>query len=152
MKKIIYSTIAAAMILSFASCSYEPVKIEDTKSISDKITFAEKIVTDFFKANKNNTVVILGSEATKDMKKAFAPERQRKIFSEVVKFYGKFKSVTFVEAYRIKGLEETVIRFKGNFSNFSQKQLELEIRITINYKQKFSSFALKPWKDKMENQ
>ncbi len=147
-RKLIKTVIIFAIFTSIISCKEERIKVENKKDIAEKIKIAEDILNRLFKASSQGHVAHLASkEATEDMISAFEPDRQRELFDALEQVYGKFVSLEYAEAYRIKDLEATIIRFKGNFS---KKNKVPEIRMTIDYTSKFSNFAIKPWNDEFK--
>ncbi len=104
---------------------------------------AEKFGKDFFDNCTKGKCKALGDEAIKAVKDGFPVDKQKAAYDGWVKGYGKFKELTYVEAYEIPSKKLVAFRFKGVFEKDKP-----EVRIVIDKDGKVAGFFLIPWKDK----
>jgi hypothetical protein len=83
-------------------------------------------------------------EATQDLIQKMTADKISKTCQEIVRTFGKFQDLEFVEAIKINKTNEVIYRFK---CVYEKKYYEKELQVYINNDSKISSIKTKNWEE-----
>jgi hypothetical protein len=139
-------TLVLGAVLALGACnrmSFE--KIPAGQIDQKQKAFAEQWATMIMTSWEKGEYPQVGQEATREFRAGHNQiERQKTAHKYVRTRVGKFQSLAFYEALRIKPAGGVVYRFKGDF-----ERGEGEIRVVFDPEGKLNGHWIKPWRDEM---
>jgi len=107
---------------------------------------SREFANDYLERCKAGRFEVLGNQATDELRAALTPELQQRAHADITSLAGEYRSLTYVETYRIEGEPvTTVFRFRGTFSAGRP-----EVRVVRDAEGKVSGLWIKPWQDSLD--
>ncbi len=140
------ATLILGAVLALGACNRTTFeKIPASKVDQKQKAFAEEWANKIMTAWEKGEYPQVGQEATREFRAGHNQiERQKAAHKFVKGKVGKFQSLAFHEALRVKPDGGVVYRFRGDF-----ERGEGEIRVVLDAEGKLNGHWIKPWRDQM---
>lgn len=139
--------ISVCLLIGLSSFSQNVEKLSEDKVDQNKVMLAKGFADRYFNAAKEGKTYEFQNDATPALIQGFTPEVQKQVYNDILSKFGDYKSLEYAETWKYNaGGIMTIVRFKGIFSNSSDKP---EIRIVIDEANKIAGFWYKGWEDEL---
>ncbi|MEK6478936.1 hypothetical protein WJR50_15425 [Catalinimonas sp. 4WD22] len=144
--------LAVCLLLGFQANAQEQPQVEklavEAVNPSD-VKIAEDLANQILgKMAEGSYYAFTEEDAIPQIIDMFTEDMQKQAYQQIKAQVGNYEgSMDFQEAYEVSqtGMEATIFRFKGNFS-----QSEPEVRVVINREDQLMGLRVLPWSDEMK--
>jgi hypothetical protein len=135
-----------ATVLSGCGSGNTPIPLSPDQIDHAQRAFAERVASQTLRAWDAGEFAPLGEDFVPNMREGMPSDVQRGTHEGLFERFGALQSLSFVEAYALRGAQEaTVYRFKGTFSTSDEHP---EVRVVVDAASgKVRGFWVKPWLD-----